>query len=129
MFAVLIPVGIVAQEQKGDIDFNIGISTPGLYSLADVDLLKPDDMYYYNYTQDLGGLQTESYNSNLYPSISAEITYKLADSGFFKRVSLAPGESKEVELEVPYRRFALWDAQMKQRVEEGWFELWLGRNA
>jgi len=47
----------------------------------------------------------------------------------FKRVSLAPGESKEVELEVPYRRFALWDAQMKQRVEEGWFELWLGRNA
>lgn len=89
MFAVLIPVGILAQEQKGDIDFNIGISTPGLYSLADVDLLKPDDMYYYNYTQDLGGLQTESYNSNLYPSISAEITYKLADSGFFKRVSLA----------------------------------------
>ena len=47
----------------------------------------------------------------------------------FKRVSLAPGESREVELEVPYRRFALWDAQMKQRVEEGWFELWLGRNA
>ena len=47
----------------------------------------------------------------------------------FKRVSLAPGESQEVELEVPYRRFALWDAQMKQRVEEGWFELWLGRNA
>ncbi len=47
----------------------------------------------------------------------------------FKRVSLAPGESREVELEVPYRRFSLWDAQMKQRVEEGWFELWLGRNA
>ena len=47
----------------------------------------------------------------------------------FTRITLAPGESKEVELEVPYRRFALWDAAMKHRVEEGWFELWLGRNA
>ena len=47
----------------------------------------------------------------------------------FKRITLAPGESREVELEVPYRRFALWDAQMVERVEEGWFEIWLGRNA
>jgi beta-glucosidase len=47
----------------------------------------------------------------------------------FSRISLAPGESKEVELEVPFRRFALWDAAMKHRVEEGWFEVWLGRNA
>ena len=47
----------------------------------------------------------------------------------FKRITLAPGESREVELEVPFRRFALWDAQMVQRVEEGWFSLWLGRNA
>ena len=47
----------------------------------------------------------------------------------FKRITLAPGESREVELEVPYRRFALWDAHMVQRVEEGWFEVWLGRNA
>jgi beta-glucosidase len=47
----------------------------------------------------------------------------------FTRITLAPGESKEVELEVPFRRFALWDAAMKHRVEEGWFEVWLGRNA
>ncbi len=47
----------------------------------------------------------------------------------FKRVTLAPGESREVELEVPYRRFALWDERMVQRVEEGWFQIWLGRNA
>jgi beta-glucosidase len=47
----------------------------------------------------------------------------------FTRVTLAPGGSKEVELEVPYHRFALWDAAMKHRVEEGWFEVWLGRNA
>ena len=47
----------------------------------------------------------------------------------FKRITLSPGESREVELEVPYRQFALWDTQMVHRVEEGWFEVWLGRNA
>ena len=89
-FSLLQPLAAQAQEMKGDIDFNIGISSPGFYSLADIDALKvPQDMYYYNYTNDLGGLQTESYNSTLYPSISAEITYKLADSGFFKRLSIA----------------------------------------
>ncbi len=82
---LLRPLAIQAQEKKGDIDFNIGLSTPGFYSLADYDFFKaPKEMYYYNYTNDLGGLQTESYNSTLYPSFSAEITYKLADSGFFK---------------------------------------------
>ena len=47
----------------------------------------------------------------------------------FKRITLAPGESREVELEVPYRQFGLWDQKMHFGVEEGWFELWLGRNA
>ena len=47
----------------------------------------------------------------------------------FKRVTLAPGESRQVELEVPYRQFGLWDRKMRFGVEEGWFEMWLGRNA
>ncbi len=47
----------------------------------------------------------------------------------FKRITLAPGESREVELEVPYRQFGLWDQDMNFRVEEGWFEIWLCRNA
>ena len=47
----------------------------------------------------------------------------------FKRITLSPGESREVELEVPYRQFALWDTHMVHRVEEGWFEVWLGSNA
>ena len=47
----------------------------------------------------------------------------------FRRVTLSPGESREVELEVPYRSFGLWDANMHFGVEEGWFEVWLGRNA
>jgi beta-glucosidase len=47
----------------------------------------------------------------------------------FKRVALKPNESKRVELQIPYRSFALWDANMNFRVEEGFFELWAGRNA
>ena len=47
----------------------------------------------------------------------------------FKRVTLNPGESKKVEIEVPYRSFHMWDKDMKFRVEEGWFNVWLGKNA
>lgn len=47
----------------------------------------------------------------------------------FKRVTLNPGESKRVEIEVPYRSFHMWDKDMKFRVEEGWFSIWLGKNA
>ena len=59
----------------------------------------------------------------------ASVVRPLKELVAFKRITLAPGESTVVELEVPYRRFALWDAGMVQRVEEGWFDLWLGRNA
>lgn len=47
----------------------------------------------------------------------------------FKRVTLNAGESKKVEIEVPYRSFHMWDKDMKFRVEEGWFNVWLGKNA
>ena len=47
----------------------------------------------------------------------------------FRRITLEPGESREVELEIPNRQFALWDRNMNFRVEEGWFEVWLGKNA
>ena len=33
------------------------------------------------------------------------------------------------ELEVPYRSFHMWDKDMNFVVEEGWFEVWLGKNA
>lgn len=47
----------------------------------------------------------------------------------FKRVTLEPGESKTVEIEIPYRRFSMWDENLVQRVEEGWFEVWFGRDS
>ncbi|MBR5936367.1 MAG: hypothetical protein IKZ89_09480, partial [Bacteroidaceae bacterium] len=71
------PLAVQAQEKKGDIDFNIGISTPGLYSLADYAYGR-NSFYYYDY-YNLSNLSKESYNSTLYPSISTELSYKLAD--------------------------------------------------
>lgn len=59
----------------------------------------------------------------------ASVARPLKELVAFGRVTLKPGESKVVELEVPYRRFAMWDKDMKFRVEEGWFEVWLGRSA
>ena len=69
LFAALIPVGMKAQENK-KFEINVGISTPGLYALT---------VYF----------DLESYRSTLYPSISVELSYKLAETGFFKRLSLA----------------------------------------
>jgi hypothetical protein len=34
-FSLFGPLALLAQENKGDFEFNIGISTPGLYSIAD----------------------------------------------------------------------------------------------
>ena len=59
----------------------------------------------------------------------ASVVRPLKQLAAFKRVTLEPGESREVELEIPNRQFALWDRDMNFRVEEGWFEVWLGKNA
>ena len=59
----------------------------------------------------------------------ASVARPMKELAAFKRITLKPGESKVVELEIPYRRFAMWDKDMVFRVEEGWFEVWLGRDA
>ena len=59
----------------------------------------------------------------------ASVARPMKELAAFKRVTLKPGESKVVELEIPYRRFAMWDKDMVFRVEEGWFEVWIGRNS
>ena len=59
----------------------------------------------------------------------ASVARPLKELVAFKRVTLSPGESKDVEIEVPYRRFGLWDKNLRLGVEEGWFEVWLGKNA
>lgn len=47
----------------------------------------------------------------------------------FTRLHLLPGESRRVYLEVPYERFTFYDAKMEKKAEEGWYEVWLGKNA
>ena len=59
----------------------------------------------------------------------ASVARPLKELVAFKRITLNPGESKIVELEIPYRSFHMWDKDMNFVVEEGWFEVWIGRNA
>ena len=59
----------------------------------------------------------------------ASVVRPMKQLAAFQRVTLTPGESREVELEIPYRQFGLWDKDLHFGVEEGWFEVWLGRNA
>lgn len=59
----------------------------------------------------------------------ASVARPLKELVAFDRITLNPGESRTVELEVPYRSFHMWDQDMNFRVEEGWFEVWLGENA
>ena len=61
--------------------------------------------------------------------VLASVARPIKELVAFKRVTLAAGETKKVELEVPYRSFCLWDADMNFRVEEGEFDIWLGRDA
>lgn len=59
----------------------------------------------------------------------ATVVRPLKELAAFQRVTLQPGETKRIDLVLPYRRFAMWDADMKFRVEEGWFDVWLGKDA
>lgn len=61
--------------------------------------------------------------------VLASVARPMKELAAFKRVTLSAGETKKVELEVPYRRFCMWDADMNFRVEEGEFDIWLGRDA
>ena len=97
LFAALIPVGMKAQENK-KFEINVGISTPGLYALTDKDAATGGNERYdfyvdrplphYPEEKQLIYFDLESYRSTLYPSISVELSYKLAETGFFKRLSL-----------------------------------------
>ncbi|MDR0713754.1 MAG: glycoside hydrolase family 3 C-terminal domain-containing protein [Bacteroidales bacterium] len=47
----------------------------------------------------------------------------------FKRVTLNPGESRQVELSLPYRSFGLWDRDLKFIVEPGVFKVMIAKDA
>ena len=93
MLTLAIPFALQAQEK---FEINVGISNPGMYSLTDVDLFTDENgRYEFNDVRNpkpkerqLTSFDQESYKSTLYPSISANIVYRLSESGFFKRLSL-----------------------------------------
>jgi beta-glucosidase len=47
----------------------------------------------------------------------------------FKRITLNPGESRQVEFSLPYRSFGLWDKKLKFIVEPGTFDVMIGKDA
>ncbi|MDR0543369.1 MAG: fibronectin type III-like domain-contianing protein [Dysgonamonadaceae bacterium] len=47
----------------------------------------------------------------------------------FKRITLEPGESRKVELTLPYRSFGLWDKDLKFVVEPGSFDILINSDA
>lgn len=59
----------------------------------------------------------------------AEVVRPVKELKAFKRVTLAPGESREVILTLPYRSFGYWDKQLKFVVEPGTFTLYISRDA
>jgi beta-glucosidase len=44
----------------------------------------------------------------------------------YARISLQPGEAKEVSVEIPFDRFASWNPELKKAVEAGQFEILIG---
>ena len=59
----------------------------------------------------------------------ASVSRPLKELKAFKRVTLEAGESRQVELTLPYRSFGLWNKEMKFVVEPGDFTITLGKDA
>jgi len=60
---------------------------------------------------------------------SASVVRPVRELKAFKRVTLGPGESKQVVLTLPYRSFGCWNRELKFGVEPGGFKVFIGRNA
>ena len=60
---------------------------------------------------------------------TASVTQPLKELKDFKRVSLAPGESRKVEFEVPVSRLAFHNRDMVLAVEEGKYTLTIGSDS
>ena len=61
--------------------------------------------------------------------VVASVTRPVKQLAAFRRVSLAPGESKTVDFMLDSSAFSLWNEQMKHVVEPGAFEIMSGPNS
>ena len=61
--------------------------------------------------------------------VVASVTRPVKELKGFRRVTLAPGESKTVDFTLDWNAFSLWNEQMKHVVEPGAFEIMSGPNS
>jgi beta-glucosidase len=61
--------------------------------------------------------------------VLASVVRPVKELKAFQRITLGPGETREVTLLLPYRSFGLWDKRLNFVVEPGLFEVYIGRNA
>jgi beta-glucosidase len=47
----------------------------------------------------------------------------------FKRISLAPGESKTVEFTITHDKLSFLDMNLREVVETGWFDIMVGTSS
>lgn len=59
----------------------------------------------------------------------ASVARPLKELKAFKRITLNPGESRRVELALPYRSFGLWDKDLNFVVEPGAFKVMIAKDA
>ena len=59
----------------------------------------------------------------------ASVVRPLRELKAFKRVTLEPGETKQVTLTLPYRSFCFWNRDMKFVSEPGMYKVYIARNA
>ena len=60
---------------------------------------------------------------------TASVTQPMKELKGFQRVTLAAGESRKVEFELPVSRLAFHNRDMVLAVEEGKYTLWLGTDS
>jgi beta-glucosidase len=58
--------------------------------------------------------------------VVSSITRPVMELKDFKRVSLAPGESKTISFNVTPDKLWFYDSEMKRIVEPGWFDIMVG---
>jgi len=61
--------------------------------------------------------------------VVSSVTRPIEELKGFRRVTLAPGESKSVQFTLDREAFALWNQEMKRVVEPGAFEIMVGPNS
>ena len=61
--------------------------------------------------------------------IAGSIARPVKELKNFKRVTLKSGETQNIKLKLPISDLAFWDINMKENVEAGKFDLWIGSNS